>query len=414
MTPPVVVVGAGLAGLACARRLSEAGRPVTLLEKSDAPGGRVRTDLVDGFRLDRGFQVLLTAYPEARRQLDYDELDLRTFFPGAAIYLGGKLHRVADAFRVPFGAMARLINPIGSLRDKLRVLALRTRARAGTLEELFARPQTTTLASLRGFGFSQAMIDRFFRPWFGGMFAGRDLTTSSRMMEFVVRMMSEGDVAIPAAGMGAITQQLAAQLPAGVLRLDASVAAVRPDGVLLEHGEHVPASAVVVATEGDVASRLTAAFPPPSPRAVTTLYYSAEYSPLPPGLLALNGESKGPVHSVCVPSDVSPRYAPEGRSLVSVTVLGLPADTDHGLDASARAQLTGWFGQTVRAWQYLRTYRIPWSQPEQAPPNLEPPERPVRLTERLFVAGDHRDQASINGALVSGRRAADAVLESTS
>ena len=411
MTAPVVVVGAGLAGLACARRLTEAGRAVRVLEASDGVGGRVRTDEFDGFRLDRGFQVLLTAYPEAQRQFDYRALDLRAFYPGAQIQLGARTYLVADPFRHPVAAIGTLANPIGTVADKLRVLTLRHRARLGSLEALFARPETTTLQALTELGFGATMIDRFFRPFLGGIFLGRNLATSSRMLEFVIRMMADGDTTLPAAGMGALPAQLLAHLRADTVRLHATVTAIAPGSVTLAGGEVVDASAVVIATEGDVAARLTGAKPLPPARSVTTLYYAATRSPLAPGMLALNGDATGRINSVCSPSDLSAQYAPAGQVLLSVSVLGTPSEPDAVLEPLIRAELTAWYGADVAGWRHLRTYRIRWGQPEQAPPALEPVERPVRLAERLYVCGDHRETASIHGALRSGLRAAEAVLQ---
>jgi len=413
MIAPVVIVGAGLAGLACARHLSAAGRAVLLCEQSDGVGGRVRTDTVDGFLLDRGFQVLLEAYPEARTHFDYARLGLVPFFPGALVRTEGAFHLVADPFRAPLHAVSGLFSPIGSLGDKLRVLALRRAAQRGSLEELFRRPETTTRDALARHGFSPTMISRFFEPFLGGIFLGRDLETSSRMLEFVFRMMADGDTCLPAHGMGSLSTQLADALPAGAVQLRRHVTAVAPDGVRLEDGTHLPASAVVVATEGDVAAHLTGAFPAPAFRSCATLYFDAPTAPLRGRKLILNG-GLGLVNTLCVPSDLCPAYAPAGRALVSVTVLGTPSQDDAALTGAVRAELIAWYGAaTVLSWRHLRTYRIRWAQPDQNPPALEPAERPVQLTPTLFVAGDHRDTASIHGALASGRRAAAAVLDAS-
>jgi phytoene dehydrogenase-like protein len=407
---PVLVVGAGLAGLACARHLARAGRRVQLLEASDAVGGRVRTDVVDGFQLDRGFQVLLTAYPEARAQLDYRALDLRPFYAGALVRYGGRFFRVADPARHPSDALTSLLNPIGTPADKARVLRLRQRARAGSVERLFERPETSTMQALTSLDFSNAMVERFFQPFLGGIFLGRDLSTTSRMLEFVIRMLAEGDTAVPALGMGAISDQIAADLPPGTVRTGVRVAEVSGGRVTLEDGTRLDASAVVVATEGDVAARLTGSRPPATFRSVTNLYFSASRPPVREPVLVLNGEPRGPVNNLAVMSEVSGDYAPAGRALVSATILGLPAEDDATLAELVRMQLRDWFGDQVSEWEPLRTYRIRWAQPDQTPPTLAPGLRSPKLAPGLFVAGDHREHASIHGALASGRRAALALL----
>src|SRR3954469_1693763 len=244
----VVIIGGGVAGLCCALRLQEKSIPCVILEASNAPGGRVRTDKVEGFLLDRGFQVLLTAYPEARRLLDYQALRLRTFAPGALVRVQGKLHRVSDPFRQPWTLPATLLAPVGSLADKLAIARLRSHVRQGTSEEIWTRPETSSLEALQSFGFSQRMIDSFFRPFFGGIFLETELATSSRMLEFVFRMFSQGRAALPAAGIGAISEQLAGRLPAGAIRTGARVELIGEGRVVLTRGERVPAAAVVIAT----------------------------------------------------------------------------------------------------------------------------------------------------------------------
>lgn len=406
----VAIVGAGLAGLCCAQQLCARGFRVTVLEASDGVGGRVRTDLVDGFQLDRGFQVLLTAYPEAARVLDYDALELRAFEPGALVHLDGRFTKVADPFRRLGGLLPTLASPVGSLGDKVRIGRLRQRVRSGPVEQVWQRPETTTAEALAQLGFSTQIRQRFFRPLFGGVLLDDELVTSSRQFAFVFRMLSEGDTALPAAGMGAIPAQLAADLPAGTVRTGARVRGLGSSRLVLEDGEVIEASAVVVATEGPQAARLLNGLQAPSSRGVSCLYFAASSAPIDEPILVLDGERSGPVNNLCVPSVVAPSYAPEGAVLVSASVL--PSDDpgdDAALEAAVRAQLRGWFGTAVDGWRLLRIYRIAHAQPGQAPPALAQPERPVRLRRGLYVCGDHRDNASINGAMTSGRRAAEAV-----
>ena len=407
--PDVIVVGAGLAGLACARALVASRVKVLLLEGGDTPGGRVRTDAYEGFLLDRGFQVYLTAYPEGRRALDHTALGLRRFIPGAKVWRDGRLRTVVDPLRRPGEALSQLFQGPGTFGDKLRVLELRQAAVSGELEDLWNRPQRASRRYLEELGFTDGMLEGFLRPFFAGIFLERELATSSRFLEFVFRMFATGDTVVPERGMGAIPEQLATRLPSGVLRMHAPVSDVWGHRVKLADGETIGAQAVVVAADPAGAVSLLPGMPAPRMNRVTCLYFAAPEPPVRGPWLVLNGEGRGRVNNVAVMSEVSPAYAPPGQSLVSVSVLGEAADGES-LEAQVRAELTDWFGSAVSAWRHLRTYVIPRALPAQSPQALEPPHRPVRLSPGLYVCGDHRDNASIDGALGSGRRAAEAVL----
>jgi phytoene dehydrogenase-like protein len=408
-SPDVLVIGAGLAGLTCARRLHDHTLDVLVLEADDRVGGRVR-DTVDGFRLDRGFQVLLTAYPETQRELDYDALDLHAFYDGALVRYNDRFHRVADPRRHPLDAPRTLFAPIGSLADKLRILRLQRALARRRLSQIMKRPERPTLDVLRTrWGFSSAMIDRFFRPFFGGIFFDRSLEASSRMFEFVFKMFAEGRTVLPAGGIDRMPQQLRQHLPDNAVRLNAPVDAVEAPSVTLRDGETLEAPHVVVATEAPEANRLVGGVAPTEGRSTACLYYDAPRSPLDDPLLVLNGDGDGPINNVAVPSDVAPGYAPDDRALVSVVVVEPPPPPHDTLERKVRAQLMDWFGLQAGGWTHLQTQHIPYALPEQAPPFLSPPERDVRRRPGLYVCGDHRRTASLNGAIASGRAAADAV-----
>ncbi|CAN5628593.1 NAD(P)/FAD-dependent oxidoreductase [soil metagenome] len=408
----VVIVGAGLAGLACARRLTDEGVSCRVLEASDDVGGRVRSDRVDGYLLDRGFQVFLTAYPEAVAQLDLEALDLRHFEPGALVRTNGQFHRVSDPLRRPRTAPATLMSPIGTVADKLRVLRLLAAVRKGSVDRVFDRPEVSTLQALTDrYNFSPSIIERFFRPFYAGVFLDSELSTSSRLFEFYFRMFSEGTAAVPAAGMGAIPSQLAARLPEGVVHLHQRVIAVAPRLVTIDGGERLAPKAVVVSTDGPEAAYLLSGLGATASKSVTCLYFSCDEAPHPDPVLVLNGEvSGGPVNNLTVISAASSSYAPVDKHLVSCSVIGLQGMTDSELLAAVRQQMRSWYGHSADTWDHLKTYRILHAQPAQPSGALTPPERPARLGPGLYVAGDHRTHASIEGALRSGRRAAEAVL----
>ena len=405
----VLIVGAGLAGLACAVKLHEKQVPFRILEASDGVGGRVRTDEHEGFLLDRGFQVFLTAYPECFEVLDYAALDLKTFMPGAMIRLSGDFHKFSDPYRNRGDLLATLTSPIGTFRDKLRMSGLRSRLRRTSEDEILSATRHTTAFLLKGEGFSPRMIDRFFRPFMGGIMLDSSLMPSSRMFEYVFKMMAEGDTAVPAKGMGEIPKQLAARLPEGSIQLNARVASIGDRQVTLESGEVIEGSAVVLACEGPEASRLAPELVPQQRwRGATCLYFSAPVPPVEGPWLVLNGNNQWPINNLAVMSEVSAAYAPEGKSLISVTVLGKPTQSDEEIQLAVMAQLQRWFGREAKEWQYLKAYRIFHAQPDVMP--APPVERPAQLAPHLFVAGDHRLMPSINFAMVSGRQAAEAVV----
>jgi phytoene dehydrogenase-like protein len=422
----VIIIGAGLAGLSCALSLEAVGVSVTLLEANESPGGRVCTDIVEGFRLDRGFQVMLTAYPDARRLLDYGALQLRKFAPGAMVWHGGKFHRFADPFRNPLGAAVFLFDSIVPLADKLRVAKLRARAQRGTWEEIFARPERTTRDYLRAVPFSAKIIERFFEPFFAGVFLERELVTSSRFFEFLFRMFSVGDTVVPAAGMQQIPLQLAATLRAGTLLTGARVNKVTRNEqafqVEIEGQEKLETRVVVLAVAGNQGNALlegVGGWNVPEVRAwnkTTAFCYAAQQVPLTEPIILLNGEGRaaGPVNHVAAMSAVSPQYAPPGAHLVVASVVGeAPAEGAAlvRLDQAVRGHMSKWFGPVVGSWKMLRAYPLARALPQQRHAEWE--QAPVRVggTGGVYMCGDYRETASIQGALASGRRAAEAVFQ---
>jgi phytoene dehydrogenase-like protein len=411
--PDVLIVGAGLAGLACARELVRQGVHPLLIEASDGVGGRVRTDLAGGFQFDRGFQVYLTAYPEGQRVFDAAQLNFRLFRPGARVWFGGGWHQLADPWRDAGAALRGILSPIGSLEDKFRIAKLRAECVRGSLDELYARPEVSTLERLRTAGFSTAMIDRFFRPFFGGICLDAGLGVSSRMFDFVFRMMATGDTVVPARGMGELSNQLAAQ--AAPARIQLHTRAIRleqeSDGwrVLTQPDGELRARRVVVAAEGPEAARLIPALGPCGSRSVTCHYFTAAEPPPNAAWLHLNGEGAGPVNNVAVMSEIASGYAPSGRSLIAVSLLEAAAGPAADSIPAVRAQLAQWFGPAARDWEHQRTYAIRHAQPAIAGPLTD---QPAAIGPGLFICGDHRATPSIHHALLSGRRAAAAVIES--
>ncbi len=409
--PSIAIIGAGLSGLACARLLTQAGLDYTLIEAADAVGGRVRSDLVEGFTLDRGFQVLLPSYPEARKVLDYEGLHLKPFHSGAQVHFKGQCHTLLDPFSHPLEAIKHARDPFVSWLDKWYTLVLRKEV--FTTREIERRIlEIETEDYLADFGFSADFIDRFFRPFFGGVFLEKDLRTSARMFLFLYSMFSKGGAAIPAHGMQAIPDQLAISIPPGNLRLNSPIAALRPGEITLATGELLRADHIILATSEDAAARLLpeGSMEKPLPARSTTCLYFTTDSPL-TGLpiLHLDGDGKGPVNNACVLSKVSPHYAPAGQHLISATIIGAPSSGE--LETVVRDQMVSWFGPSAATWRHLRTYQIRQALPEGRQLRLGNGPLPTELAPGLYRCGDYTQDASINGALLSGRTAAETVIK---
>jgi hypothetical protein len=242
-------------------------------------GGRVRSDHIDGFILDRGFQILLTAYPELYRWFDLDQFDLRRFQPGATIWTGRGFCTVGDPLRSPRDIPSTVFAPIGSIPDKLRLLKLIASVRRGSVPDLLRRKESSTRARLQNFGFSPRIIERFFQPLFAGIQLDPDLEVSSRRFDVILRMLAVGESAVPADGMGALSKELASGLHEGSVRCNEAVREVTENAVILESGEELTGRAVVVATQGPSASKLLG-LPDPGSRPVAAIWFDSTAAPI--------------------------------------------------------------------------------------------------------------------------------------
>ncbi len=408
---PVVIVGAGLAGLAAARTLVDAGVAVTVLEASDRIGGRVTTDEVDGFQLDRGFQVLLTEYPEARRMLDYRALRVGRFYAGSTVYLDGRPYPVADPWRHPAAGARALFTPVFALSDGARVAAVRLTAMRRNPDPTTWASSGETAGAYLATHVSSRALEHFLRPFFGGVFLDRELSVPRPYFEFVFAAFARGQAVLPARGMRALPEQLRAGLPDGSVRLGCAVTSIADGHVLLTSGERMAAERLILAVDAAQAATLTGRSDVPDWNGCVTVYYSAASAPYAEPMLTLNGDGPrgGPVNHLCIPSNVVPSYAPPGRALIAATAVGVPSGDDATLERAMREQLSSWFGKAVFGWEYLRAYRLPRAVPRISLPAVKPPSLELGGT-RVFRCGDYLETPSINGALGSGRRAAEALL----
>ncbi|MFD9389424.1 NAD(P)/FAD-dependent oxidoreductase [Streptomyces sp. NPDC060000] len=399
----VVVVGAGVAGLACAQDLLAAGVRVKVLEASDGVGGRMRSDRVHGFVVDRGFQVFNTSYPQVRRRLALRGLGLRPFTRGVLVHTEAGRRRLTAPGARPSTLRDLVSGRLAGPRDLAALGALAASDVLTPPRRLKGRPDRSTRTALAGAGFTDAFVERFFRPFLSGVFLEDRLETSSRMFHLVWRSMLRGTLTLPAEGIGAVPLALASALPEGTVRLETPVERLTQDGVETAARAVVPARAVVVATGPGPAVTLLPGLAVPAYRVVTTYYHATSRSPLDePTLLVDTGRR---FLNTCVLSEVAASCAPPGRALVATSVLGAgTGDREHAL----RAALSEVYGTDADRWDLLTVRTVPDALPEMAPP--QELSRTTRVAPGRYVCGDHRATGSVQGAMASGARAAREVL----
>ncbi|WP_254767730.1 NAD(P)/FAD-dependent oxidoreductase [Salinilacihabitans rarus] len=422
--PTVIVAGAGLAGLVAARHLAAGGADVTCYERRETVGGRVRTAERDGFRFDRGFQVLFTAYPAVRRELDLDALDLRRFAPGAVLARPGHRSTLGDPLRDPRSLPETLLNPDVSVADGLRVLRLRRDLARTDPEAIFDGDgdDRSIREYLRERSFSEGFVENFAAPFYGGITLDRSLSTSGRVFEYTFAMLARGDTAVPVDGMGAIPRQLAARArgAGATVETGATVEAVADEGdgvSVTVDGAAREADAVVVATDPPTARELTGVEDVPTEaRACVTQYYAlpAEADLGTGKRLVLNGVEDGP-NQVVPHSEVAPEYAPDDAALLGATYLGEREEREEELAERTRRTLESWYPERrFDGFELLHTDRIEFAQFAQPPGIHDRLPGPRAAGGRVYLAGDYTAWSSIQGAMESGRTAAKAVVEDLS
>jgi phytoene dehydrogenase-like protein len=412
----VIVVGAGLSGLACARAIQKAGGIAHLYEASDGVGGRVRTDNVEGFLLDRGFQVLFTAYPAIIAEIHLPSLHLKAFDPGAIILHEGKRYPLYDAFRVPSQMLNTMLSSLFGAEDKVRIARLRLHLMSQSVEQIFQMPDQSTADYLLEYGFSQEFLNRFARPFYGGIFLDKSLCTSARMFAFTFKMLSEGQTALPAEGMGAMAKQIAADLSPNTLHLNAKVTRLikegeRVCGIVLSDGTEVRSDQVVLATEANVTAELSGLNIPRASLASTCLYFEVPEAFYSEKLLLLFADPTALVNNATLLTNVAPSYAPTGKHLLSATVLGNPNLSDTELAEQVKSEISAAYpNANTEAWRLLRVYRVAWSQFAQPAGVWESLPETRTPIEGLILAGEITVSSSLHGALFAGQKAAQIAL----
>ena len=396
------LIGAGLSGLIAAGILEKHGYAPHIYEASGEVGGRIKTDLVEGYQLDHGFQVLLNAYPKAQQYLDYEALNLQEIKPGAVIFSEGKQSAIGDPLRDSSLLLPTVFSGIGNFFDKLKVLKLNQELQKKDLKEIFNSEETTTMEYLRKKNFSEEMIVKFFKPFFGGIFLEENLETSSRMFEFVYKMFGEGLAVIPREGMGAIPKQLAARLNNTTFHFNTPVEQVKSDCIILKNGDKIFSDSTIIATEASslVSNLKGQDF---SWRSCHNFYFEVEKKSIEPALIGLISDKEAIINNIFFHNSLETDSKGE-KQLLSVTVIKETDLTGDDLQKKVEQDLNKYCG--VGELRFLKHYHIRKALPITQPLHYELDPTESQLTDRIFLAGDQLLNASQNAAMLSGECAA--------
>jgi protoporphyrinogen oxidase len=405
-SPSIHIIGGGISGLIAARVLEEHGLSATIIEATDRLGGRVKTDVVDGYNLDHGFQVLLTAYPAAKKYLDFDALALQEFLPGSAIFKNGKQKIIGDPLRNLSLLIPTLFSEIGTVNDKLKILALNRRLKKKSIQNIFAEKEQTTLAYLENIGFSETIITDFFIPFFSGIFLENKLDTSSRMFEFVYKMFGEGNAALPKDGIQAIPKQLFEKLKNTTCVFNTKVKSVENGSIILESGEIIKSNFTIIATQ---ASGLVSNLKNQATlwKSCDTLYFEVTKREIRKPLIGLIAAPNALINNIFYHTSLQ-TSATATKELLSVTVIDRQNLTNKQLVAEVQKELKELCN--IDSCTFIKQYNIPMALPNLQDIQYEMLPSETRLTETIFLAGDTQLNGSLNAAMIAGERAALEVI----
>lgn len=401
------IVGAGISGLIAATVLEQNGFSPVIIEATDRVGGRVKTDIVDGYQLDRGFQVLLTAYPAAQKYLNFESLELQKFLPGASIFKNGKQEIIGDPLRDSSLLFSTLFARVGTFKDKLKILKLNNKLKKKTISEIFLDKEQTTLSYLTDLGFSIKMIDDFFTPFFSGIFLENKLVTSRRMFEFVYKMFGEGNATLPKGGIEEIPKQLLANLKNTSFKYKTKVISINDEEIELTNGQKIKSDFTIIATEpSQLVENLRSQ--PIEWQSCDTLYFETENRCIKKPLIGLIPQQNSLINNIFYHTSLETTLKPH-KELLSVTVVDNQNLSNDTLVERVQKELKQNCGITIR--KFIKHYNIPKSLPKLNELRHELPHTETRLSESIYLAGDLQLNGSLNAAMVAGEKAAQGVTE---
>ena len=401
------IIGAGVSGLIAARVLEDHGFCPVIIEATNRVGGRVKTDLIEGYQLDHGFQVLLTAYPAAQKHLDYKALELQNFLPGASIFSSNGQKIIGDPLRSPYLLFSTLFSGIGTLRDKFKILKLNLYLKKKSLTTIFAEKEQTTHSYLTSLGFSDEIITNFFKPFFSGIFLETKLETSSRMFEFVYKMFGEGHATLPKSGIEAIPKQLLENLKTTIIKYNAKVETLKETEIILTNGTCLESDYTIIASE---ASELVRNLNSQSInwKPCVTLYFETETRVINKQLIGLISKPGSLVNNIFYNSSLKMRSKPASE-LLSVTVIDTQSLSHEALVEGVKEELLSYCG--IKTTKLIKIYDVPKALPKLDNLKYDMIPSETRLTNSLFLAGDIQLNGSLNAAIISGECAALGVIE---
>ena len=400
------IIGAGISGLIAAQVLENYGYKPTIIEGSNSVGGRVKSDLVEGYLLDRGFQVLLTSYPAAKKYIDFDALEIQKLLPGATIFKNGKSQTIGDPLRSFSLLFPTLFSSIGTFSDKLKILKLNVLLKKKEIDTIFKEDEKTTLQYLIDVGFSEEMIQTFFKPFFSGIFLEPNLETSSRMFEFVYKMFGEGLAVVPKAGIQAISNQLKDNLKNTKILLNSEVESVKNKGIILKDGSEIESDFTIIATE---ASQLVANLNNQETHWKTcdTLYFETSERIISRPLIGLISEENSLINNLFYHTSIQTTTKGKGE-LLSVTIVKNHSLSEKQLIEKITEELEDFCGITNAT--FIKRYQIEKALPKLDNLQYEISSTETKLTSSIFLAGDQLLNGSLNAAMIAGERAAMGVI----
>jgi phytoene dehydrogenase-like protein len=404
----IYIIGAGLSGLVAAIDLEKAGFSPIILESTDKVGGRMKTDQVDGYLLDHGFQVILTAYPEVKRYLNLPALNLKTFDPGAVIFDEKDSYIISDPLRNPLKVVGMAFSRVGTFLDKVKMFTLTQELKKKSVEDIFNEPSMPTLQYLKNYGFSDLIISNFFKPFFRGIFLEKHLNTSSRMFEFVFKMFSLGHAAVPEKGMQEIPNMLRKQLSTTQIYFNSPVEKIEGQSISLKNGDVLEADRILICTQPDyVMPQMQGQFG--KPKQVINLYFSLQKSFMARPMIGLLPGENHLVNNIVFMDDVSEAYSSNDRSLLSVTVLETELEEKHLIKA-VQEELEHISGVKAEYFKFIKSYYIAHALPYLDDMKAKIPITECKITDHIFLGGDYLLNGSSNAAMTSGRLVAEAVM----